>query len=291
MANEFGGVWTLYKERVFIEYAHQYAKVMKNQDFELIYFDGFAGSPEKNLKNVDSDEASESVAIQVIDSIHSYRPFSYYYLVENKAVNAMELESYVKKRFPNIKTHVVKGDCNSKLQDMAKYLKQDPKSRRVLCYLDPYGLSLEMKSLTAFKNERPKLGIDCWILVPTGLANWQINQRNPEEYKLNRISKLIGLTIDEVEATFYELSQRETLFGSEAIKQKISAGDQILLDVYRKQLGTIFDYVTDGLPLANSTGRVLFHFLLASNHPVAHRIGQYIVEKETDKFQKLVSRN
>lgn len=290
MANEFGGDWTHYKEKVFIEYAQQYAKVMKNQSFKLIYFDGFAGSPEKRLKNVESDSVSESVAVQIIDMIQKYRPFYFYYLVEKNASNAKKLESYIKERFPDILTHVVKDDCNTKLKRMAAYLKKRPKDRKALCYLDPYGLSLEMDSLRSLSTPNFDLGVDCWILVPTGLANWQINQRNPEDYKLRRISILTGLSLDEVESTFYKMSKKETLFGSEVIKQKITAGDQILLNLYQGELRKIFNHVTDGLPLANSTGRVLFHFLLATNNKIAFDIGKSIVRRETVEFQQMMSR-
>lgn len=44
MPNEFGGQWTAIKLNVLQQYLNAYLKVMKNQPFNLVYIDAFAGS-------------------------------------------------------------------------------------------------------------------------------------------------------------------------------------------------------------------------------------------------------
>jgi len=275
--NQFGGPWTEDKIDIFIKYLNKYLDIMNKQNFKLIYFDGFAGSGEIESENYNT--LIEGVVNKVLSIKHN-KKFDIYYLVENKSSNARKLRTLRTEKYSHINNvHIVEEDCNIKLISLSKYLKINP-FMRALAFIDPYGLELNWNSISVFKN----LGIDMWILIPTGGANRMLTKDGIiKESWMNKLSLFLGLSKEEIRNHFYKTEKVETLFGSESLTTKETKAVQKVLELYKKQLKNVFKYVSKAFPLINSKGSIMYHFLLATNNNAGLKIADYIIGKELTK--------
>lgn len=276
--DDWGGKWTQDKIDIFLKYLNAYLTIMSRYNFRLIYFDGFAGSGKigSGLKN---QELIEGVATQVI-SFEKPIEFNIYYLVDLNKKKAQNLESLIRSQFPNNKnrkTYVVSDDCNKKLVSMAKYLKEH-KDFRALAYLDPYGMEINWSSLECFK----ELGCDMWILVPTGVGVNRMLTRNGEITSswLDKLSKFLGISPSEIKDSFYKEHKTLTLFGEESSIIKEKRAVEKIISLYQDRLKNIWKYVSNAYPMKNSTGSIMFHFLLASQNLSAVKIADEIIGKK-----------
>lgn len=104
------------------------------------------------------------MALRILD-ITDPRPFDIYYFVELDDNYKDALEANINANYFGKNVHIVKEDCNNKLIKLAEFLQKN-KSFRALAFVDPYGMTVNWKSIESLKG----LGIDLWILVPTGLG-------------------------------------------------------------------------------------------------------------------------
>ena len=96
-----------------------------------------------------------------------------------------------------------------------------------------------------------------------------------------KLETFFGLPVEEIEAIFYKDISEETLFGSVEGIQKITDPISKILEIYIRQLKTIWRFVTESpLILRNSKNTPIFHLLFASNNKTALKIASEIVEKE-----------
>jgi three-Cys-motif partner protein len=253
---------------------------MKGKSWPLIYFDGFAGSGE--IQTDDETEAViEGTAKQVL-SFAEPREFDIYYFVEKSISHASYLQGIINREFSE-KRHrcsvIGGGDCNQKLLDLAGFLKSNRgKNHKAIAFIDPYGMQVKWPSLEALKG----LGVDLWILVPTGIGINRLLRKNEKSEKVwfQVLSEFFGLEPEDIEKRFYIEDPQQSLF-DEARFIKIENAVDVAADLYVDQLKTIWKHVSKPLPLRNSTNAVLFHFIAASNAAVAVRIANDIIKKES----------
>lgn len=279
MANQFGGEWTEIKIRVFKKYLYAYMQIMKGKPWKLIYFDGFAGSGDIQTKQ-ETEEVIEGTARHVL-AFKDPRVFDFYYFVEKDLGNAELLQKIINNDYPSLihKSKVAGGDdCNKKLIDMANFLRS-PKGKRykAIAFIDPYGMQVKWFSLESLKG----LGVDLWILVPTGIGINRLLKRKEKSNEIwfDALGKFFGLDPQEIEKRFYYKDPQLVLFGDRKYK-KIENAVEVAARLYQERLKTLFKYVSDPLPLRNSTNAILFHFMAASNAPVAVKIANEIIKKE-----------
>lgn len=273
--NQFGGNWTQQKIEMVVSYAKAYLIIMnKYPKFKILYFDGFAGSGDIN-KNDETDlEIIKGAAIRVLEINHP-KPFDVYYFVEKDESNKTELEKTIKQSFPNYLTHVVAEDCNIKLLSMAKYLRQNP-DYRVLAFIDPYGMAVDWASIEALKG----LGIDLWILVPTGMGINRLlkNDGKISEAWLEKLERFLGLSKEVILNHFYRESKRLTLFGEETIIEKEQNAINKAGALYKERLNTVFKFVSESFVMKNSTNSILYHFMMATNNKAALTISNDVIK-------------
>ncbi|HVV03747.1 MAG TPA: hypothetical protein VHC96_05955 [Puia sp.] len=80
MKNKFGGIWTESKISILETYARQFLTVFKNQlNQKLLYFDGFAGSGEIEVEDIENNQTRtiEGAAVRVL-KIDKPRSFNMY---------------------------------------------------------------------------------------------------------------------------------------------------------------------------------------------------------------------
>lgn len=278
MANQFGGEWTETKIRVFKKYLLAYMQIMKSKSWKLIYFDGFAGSGDIQTNN--EKEIIEGIARHVL-SFNEPREFDLYYFVEKNVTNAQYLQAIVSAEYPNkvSKTFVRPGeDCNKKLVDMANFLRQPKgKNYKAIAFLDPYGMQVKWSSIEALKG----LGVDLWILVPTGIGINRLlttKEKSPQMW-FNILGDFFGLDSKNIEDRFYYQDPQLTMFGDTRFL-KVENAIEKACELYQERMQTVFKYVSTPLPLKNRTNSILFHFIAASNSPVAVKIANEIIKQE-----------
>ena len=274
--NLFGGDWTQQKIEIVVEYAKAYLTIMNSYpQFKCLYFDGFAGSG--NIYNDDEIdfEVIKGAAIRILE-INIPKSFDVYYFVELDIQNKIELENTIRAKFPDRKSHVVSDDCNNRLISMASFLNQR-KNFRTLAFIDPYGMALKWSSVEILK----ELGIDLWILVPTGIGMNRLLKRNGDirDAWLIKLELSLGLSREEIKKYFYKSKTIQTLFGEETSISKEEKAIQKAANLYKARLNEIFKFVSQPLELKNSTGSIMYHFMMASNNSSAFKIANDIIKK------------
>lgn len=276
--NEFGGTWTEKKIDILVEYAKAYLDIMKSKTYwELLYFDGFAGSGIIFKDNMIDIQVTIGAARRIVE-IEKPRSFDTYYFVEKVKKNAEMLKHFTQDKFPDKKIFVIKEDCNKKLHDMAKYLRSDKgRKTKVLAYIDPCGMQLEWASIEVLNT----LGIDMWVLVPTGLGVNRLLNKNGHISAgwITRLVKFLGMSEEEIKKYFYFTESEATLFGEEVHASKVKNAIEKSAILYRDRLNEIFPYVTLPFVLRNTKGTIMYYLYLASNNKTAAKIGNDIIKK------------
>jgi len=276
--NQFGGNWTEIKIEMVVRYAKAYLTIMnKYPQFKTLYFDGFAGSGDIYKDNKVDVDVIKGTAIRILE-IKEPKAFDIYYFVEKDDTNKNLLEKTISKNFPELKSsHVVCEDCNVKLNDMVSFLKRHP-NFKVLVFIDPFGMSLNWSSISILKG----FGIDMWILVPTGIGVNRLLKNNGDisESWLAKLENFLGLKREEIHKFFYKKIKTVTLFGEETIIQKENNAIVKAGELYRNRLNEIFEFVSKPFPLTNSTGSIMYHFMMATNNKTALKIAEDIIRKK-----------
>ncbi|EJF10002.1 three-Cys-motif partner protein TcmP [Pontibacter sp. BAB1700] len=282
--NKFGGAWTQKKINIFMEYLNAYLTIMNKYDFELVYFDGFAGcgtietSPSESPK-LDfglTDTLIEGVATKVLNIDHP-KQFDIYYLVELDSTKCSTLKTSLRTRFPDKSIYCVSDDCNLKLKDLADFLRKNP-GHRALAFIDPFGMALDWESLEACAG----LGIDLWVLLPSGVAANRLltADGNISEAWMGRLERFLGLDEAEIRKQFYRTSTTMSLFGDE-ITQLQKQDDSInkIAELYSQQLGKVWEHVSKPYVMRSKNRNTLYHFICASNNKAGLRISNDIIRK------------
>jgi len=160
----FGGPWSLLKLEIVTEYLTSFNTALQNQDFELIYIDGFAGSGEFSFDKEASAQLNIMPAEPMVHAGSAKRaielrpPFDKIYLIEQDSDNVTELRRNVGS---DARVQIRQGEANREILDIVD--KTNWKRTRGVLFLDPFGNSVEWSTLEAVA-QRSKL--DVWYLFP-----------------------------------------------------------------------------------------------------------------------------
>jgi three-Cys-motif partner protein len=274
--NNFGGDWTKVKIEILVEYAKAYLTIMNSRRyFELMYFDGFAGSGFIVKDKKIQVETTVGAARRIIE-ISSPRSFNHYYFVEKDINNFKLLEANTKTAFPDKNIHATCDDCNKKLIDLAGFLRNPVNHRiRTLAYIDPCGMQVEWRSIQNLKG----LPLDMWILVPTGLGVNRLLKRdgNISDAWLAKLEIFMGLKKEDILEIFYK--KTPTLFDDITLMEKERNAVSSAAKLYESRLKEVFKYVSQPYELKNSSNSIMYHLFLTSNNKTAEKIGSEIVTK------------
>ena len=285
MSNQFGGSWTFQKVRIIEEYAKAYLQIMKEHPYwKLMYFDGFAGTGEFKVKGKLNVSVFDDNTLDIFDgaaikiaSINYPKPFDLCYFVELEQHKAALLNNSLRKiRESGI--YVVSEDCNKKIHDLAVFLRGKGSNYKVLAFIDPYGMNVQWDSIKALKG----LGVDMWILAPTGIGANRLLTRNgvvPDTWAL-KLESFFGISKDLIYSNIYQEEIKMDLFGNETIT--IHKNQKALAEInklYAERLSTVFEHVSNPYEMRNSSNSTMYHLYLASNNTTAVKIANDIVKK------------
>jgi three-Cys-motif partner protein len=271
--NQFGGNWTEAKMEIVVSYAKAYLKIMNKQSWvKTMYFDGFAGSG--IIETDENEEVKKGTALRILDIVEP-SPFDLYYFVELDEVHKNELEKRIQENYFGRNAHVVNADCNDKLIRMAEFLKQN-KNFRALIFIDPYGMSVNWSSIEVLKD----LGVDLWILVPTGIGISRLlkNDGNISDAWFSKLEKFLGLAQQEIKDHFYKTKEQNTLFGLETFMEKEKNTVNKAGELYKQRLNTIFKFVSESFVMKNSTNSIMYHFMMATNNSNGLKIANDVIK-------------
>jgi|RhiMetStandDraft_4_1073278.scaffolds.fasta_scaffold138456_2 three-Cys-motif partner protein len=145
MAHAFGGAWTERKLSVVRTYLEAYAQALKNQPFQRIYIDAFAGTGDRtnrrrevlpllDLAEFDAvAKGSARLALEVAPAFHRY------VLIEQALHRASSLVS-LRSEFSASNIEIINDDANNAIAGLCKGI--DWKKSRGVVFLDPYGLQI-----------------------------------------------------------------------------------------------------------------------------------------------------
>ena len=273
LMNQFGGTWTQQKIEMVVSYAKAYLTIMENQKWaKTMYFDGFAGSG--IIESDEKEDLQKGTALRILDIVDP-APFDLYYFVELDAINKSELEKRIHENYFGRNAHVVEADCNEKIKNMAEFLKRN-KNYRALVFIDPYGMSINWSSIESLK----ELGVDLWILVPTGIGITRLlkNDGNISEAWFSKLETFLGLSQETIRNHFYKIKEQNTLFGLETVIEKEKDTVNKAGSLYKQRLNTIFKYVSEPFVMKNSTNSIMYHFMMATNNANALKIANDVIK-------------
>jgi three-Cys-motif partner protein len=259
--------------KIIVDYAKAYLTIMNKQAWaKILYFDGFAGSGIIEMEN--EQQVSKGTALRILD-LDKPKPFDLYYFVELNEAYKIELENLIQENYFGKNAHIVKADCNDKLKDMAKFLRND-KSYRALAFIDPYGMSVNWTSIEVLKG----LGIDLWILVPTGVGVNRLLKTNGDisEAWASKLETFLGLPKEEIFNRFYKRQTVNTLFGEETVIEKERESIAKIGEIYSDKLKEVFQFVSESFIMRNGNNAIMYHFMMATNNLKALKIANDVIK-------------
>ena len=298
----WGGKWTEEKLEAFEKYVKAYLTIMnKHRDpfgWNLLYFDGFAGSGTRDQKEEkeEIDSAADLFGQEVtIEDFNVYqgaaervvkiegdgiRSFDHFYFVDKIEENCKALEEKLSRYVNTGRKHFLNEDANGAVRMLAGILRAD-KKRKALVFLDPFGMQIDWTSIESLKD----LSVDLWILVPTGVIINRLLERNVDQEKglahAEKLKSFFGMTEEEIKSFFYKEQQVQTLFGEEEIITKAENSIRKIAQLYVTRLHDVFPYVTEEpMVLYNNHNVPIFHLVFAAKNKTAIKIAQDIINKQ-----------
>jgi three-Cys-motif partner protein len=287
MAHSFGGSWTDEKLACLRAYLTQYLTALKNQSFEKIYVDAFAGTGYRDERDPEVaplfSELLDGDGKQFIDGSArialNEAEFSEYLFIDANAQHTAELEN-LRIQFPSRRITIRKAEANVEIR---KLCRGSWRNRRAVVFLDPYGMQVEWETITAIAATR---AIDMWLLFPLGVA---VNRLLRNDGKISasiraRLDRMFGSS-DWFNA-FYSIraGQSLDLFGELEPDEIVRTADLTAIgDYFVSRLKSVFPAVAPNpRPLCNSKNVPLYLLCFAAANPkggdIAVRIAQHILQ-------------
>ena len=141
----FGGAWTERKLSVVRRYLEMYAQALKNQAFQRVYIDAFAGTGDRTDRRreavplLDVPEFEAVAKGSTRPALEVEPPFHRYVFIERVTRRASELTA-LKSEFPARQIEIVNDDANGAIAALCKGT--DWRGTRGVVFLDPYGLQV-----------------------------------------------------------------------------------------------------------------------------------------------------
>jgi len=269
----FGGNWTEEKLKILRKYLQAYVSALKNQPFNLLYIDAFAGTGyrekkkdcNKNelfyyTKDTEQDqflEGSASIALNIQPSF-----FKYIFIEANKK-RCDELKK-LRNMFPLLSKNIIikNKEANKCLIELCRII--DWNKHRAVLFLDPFGMEVHWQTIVAIARTK---SIDLWYLFPLGVGVNRLLKRDGKisdtlKNKLNLIFGTEGWYNE-----FYNIYKETGLFGEIEVTKK-AANFNLIANYIIKRLESIFPYVAKNpKQLYNSKNIPLYLFCFATSNP------------------------
>lgn len=274
----FGGDWTSKKLEILRRYLDAYTTALKDQPFNLIYVDAFAGEGSwRPGQEYDKDygefrslrRGSPQIAMEIQD-----KAFDRFLFIEKDHHRCESLQE-LRSEFPNRNIEIVNGDANTELPRFCGKLRDFD---RAVVFLDPFATEVAWETVAAIARTKK---IDCWILFPLmAISRMMPNKIEPTPALAERLDRVFGSR--EHWQSLYKQSLQLSLFNDEPGQER-HGGSAGIADAYRGRLESVFVRVAPTRrPLVNSKDSPLFELYFAASNPKgagpAVRIANHILQ-------------
>lgn len=190
----FGGLHTGRKLDVVAKYLAAYVTVMKKQSFELLYFDGFAGSGASTASGTDIAletglfDTREIIEGSPVRALNIDPPFDRYIFIDANEANVASLQKVIDAHVNGERAILRSGDANAQIAQFCNWLDRQKMARAVV-FLDPFGLAVRWETITRLAATGK---VDLWYLVPVHGMSRQIKENGEFLPSADRIDELWG---------------------------------------------------------------------------------------------------
>ena len=262
----FGGDWTAQKLDILRRYLDAYTTALKDQPFQLIYVDAFAGygsyqpggtyHPEDYGDFQELRAGSPRIALGIQD-----KPFDRLVFIEKEPAGCQALE-LLKNEFPKRSIEIRNEDANTALPDFCAALRS---SDRAVVFLDPFATQVSWATVRAVAQTGR---IDCWILFPLrAIAQMMPRDNEPTAALARQLDRIFGGR--GYWENLYTVAQQQMLLpvNDEPVQERLGGSDQIA-DRYRERLASVFNRVASTpRTLRNSKNSPMFELFFAAGNP------------------------
>lgn len=275
--HRFGGPWTEEKLGVLRGYLAAYVQALKNQSFQLLYLDAFAGTGERTTQHemsgglfdlLDLPELSTMTKGSARVALEVSPPFDGYVFVEKRRRHSGALET-LKAEYPTRNITVREEDANDAIQAICHETVW--KNRRAVLFLDPYGMQVDWATMQAAAATK---AVDVWVLFPTGMGLNRLITNDghiPEEWQ-RTLDRFLGC--QDWRAAFYSEVKAPDLFGETMTAVVKQGGTEAFEAFFLNRLRSIFPGVLErGFPLRNTKGQVMYLLCFACGNPSPKAVG------------------
>lgn len=297
----FGGLWTDKKLKALESYLTAYRRIFaggRAKYYRTVYVDGFAGTGDRvdtghqqsaspygggdlfSTREVEPPDAVGHKRGSVRVALELSSPFDSYLFVESNAARAGQLSAMISSDYSALaeRCHIELGDANSAIQAWCG--STDWATHRAVVFLDPYGMSVEWKTIERIAATK---AIDLFILFPlgAGLNRMLTRGKRPPREWAETITRILGTGA--WESIFYEELVQQGLFGEEVTKVVKTATFASMKTFFLERLQSVFDGVAPyAMALTNSTGNPMYLLCFAGGNkrgaPIAVRIASHLLK-------------
>lgn len=275
----FGGAWTEQKLEILMRYLDAYTTALKDQPFQLMYVDAFAGEGSWRPRSEYTSETyadfqalrdgSPRIALQIQD-----KPFDRLVFVEKDADRYEKLTD-LQQRYPSRNIEIFNHDANVVIPTLCENLGSHD---RAVVFLDPYATQVSWSIVDKLADTQK---VDCWILFPLmAIARMMPRQGEPSNALANQLDRIFGGR--EHWRNLYQPSRQLSMLES-ALEQERAPGSEQIADAYRNRLESVFASVAPTRrTFHNSNNSPMFDLIFAASNPigapVAIRIANHILQ-------------
>ena len=269
----YGGLWTRKKLEILEKYLDAYTTALKNQPFNLIYIDAFAGTGYVEFQDEDAKyliDGSAAIAANIND-----KPFDRLIFIEKDQNRCRELEKLIQAHTDR-DIQIENSDAN----DFLKNFQHNWKQWRGVLFLDPFATQVQWSTIETIASFN---ALDTWLLFPTYAVMLMLpTSKKPDDIRKGWAKRLTtvfgngswrGLYQPSLQMNFLDTNEHER-----------EAGVNELIKIYKNNLECLFQdrFLSKSRPLKNSKNSPLFEFLFCVGNPSgvgpAKRIAKHILD-------------
>ena len=262
------GDWSQVKLDIVRDYAQAYSQILARQPrLKHVYVDAFAGAGIHQLKATGTLIPGSPLNALAVDP-----PFRELHLIDLDGAKIANLHQLVGERED---VHIYEGDSNRILLEKVFPRIRFEDYRRGLCLLDPYGLSLDWKVISAAAAMK---SIEIFLNFPIMDMNRNALWSNPSGVAPEDLARMNAFWGDESwKDDLY--AQQGNLFGQPDLVK--SGGNREIVSAFRGRLREVagFQEVPEPIPMRNSKNATVYYLFFASQNATGARIARHLFQK------------
>ena len=269
----FGGAHTLKKLKIIEEYLGLFSLALKNQQFDRIYIDAFAGSgeiPGKISKDQETlfsenfrNEKQAVVKGSAQRAMDLKTPFNRYIFIDKKASNIEELKERFSRhnRFKLCEFYC--ADANSKLKELCASINWG--KNRAVVFLDPYGNQVTWKTIEVLARTK---ALDLWYLFPSGTGVYRQVSTKGEIHETHKESLIRLFGNSEILDELAIIEKEDDLFGEQEVSRRTATVESVTKLMISQMKRTFAGGVlNEWVPLGRSKNHPLYSLIFAWANP------------------------